>query len=88
MLAACTASASRIWRSSAENAGDAARVEIEHAEQLAALMFGAGVGGGARRGIQRNGDNRAQTLNDDALGGLQIEAGQVQVFSDDGWLVC
>jgi hypothetical protein len=58
--------------------GDAARIEIDDAEQRAVLEVAAGIGNGARGSVKRDGDHGAQTLHHDALGGLQIEAGKVQ----------
>ena len=68
-------------------AGDAARIEIDDAEQRAVLEVAAGIGNGAGGSVERDGDHGAQTLHDDALGGLEIHAGKVQVFSDDAGLL-
>ena len=61
----------------------AARIEIEHAEKIAALDIDHRlIGVGARHGIERNDDDGAKSLRDDALRGLQIHVGLREVFGD------
>src|SRR6266849_8558735 len=65
-----------------------AAVQIQHTEQLAANRRVSCLRRSRwRHGVERNDDDGAQTLRDDALGRLQIEVGVLHIFGDDARFV-
>src|SRR5262249_44724641 len=61
----------------------AARIKIQHAEKIAALDIDHRlIGVGARNRIERNDDDGAEALRDDALCGLQVHVGLSEIFRD------
>src|SRR5260370_163144 len=61
-----------------------AAVQIQHTEQLAANRRVSRLRRRRwRHGVERNNDDGAQALRDDAVGRLQIEVGVLHVFCDD-----
>jgi hypothetical protein len=68
--------------------GRAAGIEIHNAQKFPAFEMSGGFGGaGARHGIERNGDDGAQALRDDALRIMEFDVSLSEVFSDHAGLL-
>ena len=86
MLAACDGERVENLPVDGGECRDAPRIEIDDAQQVAALQRCARVGGGARRGVKRDRDHGTQTLHHDAFGALQIQSRQIQVLGNHAGL--